>query len=56
MDHFLFSPKRCNNAPRCEFSSAHKQQATFKYVFHVVLGDPPLKKVVLTYLVKKFIL
>ena len=56
MDHFLFSPKRCNNAPRCELSSAHKQQATFKYVFRVVLGDTPLKRVVLTYLVKKFIL
>ena len=56
MDHFLFSSKRCNNAPRCELSSAHKQQAAFEYVFHVVLGDPPLKRVVLTYLVKKLIL
>ena len=56
MDHFLFSSKRCNNAPRCELISAHKQQATFEYVFHVVLlGDPPLKRVVLTYLVKKLI-
>ena len=44
--------KRCNNAPRCKLSSAHKQQSTFEYVFHVVLGDPPLKRVVLTYLVK----
>ena len=56
MDHFLFSSKRCNNAPRCELSSATKQQATFEYVFHVVLGDPPLKRVVLTCLVKKLIL
>ena len=56
MDHFLLSPKRCNKAPRCELKSAHKQQASFKYVFHAVLGDPPLKGVVLTYLVKKFIL
>ena len=56
MDHFLFSSTRCNNAPRCELSSAHKHQATFIYVFHVVLGDPPLKRVVLTYLVKKLIL
>ena len=56
MDHFLFSSKRCNNAPRCKLSSDQKQQATFEYVFHVVLGDPPLKRVVLTYLVKKLIL
>ena len=56
MDHFLFSSKQCNNAPRCEFSSAHKQQVTFEYVFHVVLGDPPLKRVVLAYLVKILIL
>ena len=56
MDHFLFSSKRCNNAPRCELSSAHKQQAAFEYVFHVVLGDRPLKRVVLTYLVKKLVL
>ena len=56
MDHFLFSSKRCNNAPRCELSCAHKQQATFECVFHVVLGDPPLKRVVLTYLVKNLIL
>ena len=54
MNHFLFSSKRCNNAPRCELSSAHKQQATPEYVFHVVPGDPPLKRVVLTYLVEKF--
>ena len=27
MDHFLFSSKQCNNAPRCELSSAHKQPA-----------------------------
>ena len=54
MDHFLFSSKRCNNVPRCELSSAHKQQATLEYVFHVVPGDPPLKRVVLTYLVEKF--
>ena len=53
MDYFLFSSKRFNNAPRCELSSAHKQQATLEYVFHVVLGDPPLKRVVLTYLVEK---
>ena len=56
MNRFLFSSKRCNNAPRCKLSSAHKQQVTFEYVFHVVLGDPPLKRVVLTYLVKNFIL
>ena len=56
MDHFLFSSKRCNSAPRCELSSAHKQQATLEYVFHVVLGNPPLKRVVLTYLFKKLIL
>ena len=56
MDHFLFSSKQCNNAPSCELSSAHKQQATSEYVFHVVLGDPPLNRVVLTYLVKNLIL
>ena len=56
MDHFPFSSKRYNNVPRCELSSAHKQQATFEYIFHVVLGDPPLKRVLLTYLVKKLIL
>ena len=43
MDHFLFSSKRCNNAPRCELSSANKQ-VTFEYVFHVVLDDPPLQE------------
>ena len=52
MDHFLFSSKRCNNVPRGELSSAHKQQATLEYVFQVVLGDSPLKRVVLTYLVE----
>ena len=56
MDHFLFTSKRCNNAPRCELSSDRKQQATFEYVFHVVLGDPPLKRVELTYLNKNLIL
>ena len=55
-DHFLFSSKQYNNAPRYELSSAHKQQATFEYVFHVALGDPPLKKVILTYLVRISIL
>ena len=41
MDHFMFSSKRYKNAPRCKLSSAHKQQVTFEYVFHVVLGDLP---------------
>ena len=54
---FLSSSKGCNNAPRCELSSAHKQQATYEYVFHVVvLSDPPFKRIVLTYLVKNLIL
>ena len=53
MDHFLFSSKRWNNASRCELSSVHKQQATLEYICHVVLGDPPLKRVVLTYLNEK---
>ena len=58
MDHFLFSSMRCNNAPRCELSYAHKQQATctLEYVFNVILGNPPLKRVVLTYLVENLIL
>ena len=56
MDHFLFYSKRYNNAPGCELSSAHKQKSTFEYVFHVVLGDPPMKNVVLTYLVRNLIL
>ena len=56
MDHFLFSFKRCNNATRCELRSANKQQATLEYVLHVVLGDSPLKRVVLTYLVENLIL
>ena len=57
MDHFLFFSKPYNNAHRCELISAHKQQqALFEYVFLVVLCDPPLKRVVLTYLVKNWIL
>ena len=54
MDHFLFSSKRCNNVPIGELSSAHKQQATLEYVFQVVLGDSPLKRVLLTYLLETF--
>ena len=44
MDYFLFSSWRCNNAHRCELSSANKQQATFEYVFNVVLGCSSLEK------------
>ena len=31
MDHFLFSCKRCYNAPRYELCPAHKQQASIEY-------------------------
>ena len=46
MDHFLYFCQRCNIAPRCGLSSAHKQQVTFEYVSHVVLGDPPLNSLI----------